>query len=83
MIRTLHFYCINKIKFDLFSFARLESFQTVDLPAYTIQNWNATEMEDMTIKGILVSLTLEHQFFSIFMATYLPTILLNIINQES
>ena len=37
----------------------------------------------MTIKGILVSLTLEHQFFSIFMATYLPTILLNIINQES
>ena len=58
-----------------------DSYQTVDLPAYTILSWNATEVDDFSVKGILVSLTLEHQFFSIFMATYLPTMLLNVINQ--
>ena len=55
--------------------------QTVDLPAYTIQNWTAYQDDNENVRGILVSLTLEHQFFSIFMATYLPSILLNTINQ--
>ena len=32
---------------------------------------------------LFVEMTLSRQFFSIFMVTYLPTILMNIINQES
>ena len=53
------------------------------LGQYYIQNWR---IEEGTIRGtqekiITASVTLSRHFLSVFMVTYLPTILMNIINQ--
>ena len=53
------------------------------LGQYSIQNWR---IKEDTIRGtegkmITASVTLSRHFLSVFMVTYLPTILMNIINQ--
>ena len=49
---------------------------------YLIENWTIQSEIDKTLgKIVVVRLVLSRKFFSIFMVTYLPTILMNIVNQ--
>lgn len=48
---------------------------------YSINEW--TIEKDCSTKAIRIKMVLERKFFCIFMITFLPTILMNIINQAS
>ena len=52
---------------------------------YQVKDWDFFyHVENKTgERQLMVEMTLSRQFFSIFMVTYLPTILMNIINQVS
>ena len=50
---------------------------------YTIKEWIYKVENDKNSDWIVVNMILSRQFFSIFLVTYLPTILMNIINQAS
>ena len=54
--------------------------------AFRIVGWKAAESDLAAkeyLKAISVEVTLKLRFFSIFMVTYLPTILMNFINQAT
>ena len=54
--------------------------------AFKIVGWEASEGHLAArdyLKAITVEVTLKLRFFSIFMVTYLPTILMNVINQAT
>ena len=49
-----------------------------------IENWTIQSEIDETLgKTVVVRLVLSRKFYSIFMVTYLPTILMNIVNQAT
>ena len=51
---------------------------------YLIENWTIQSEIDETLgKIVVVRLVLSRKFYSIFMVTYLPTILMNIVNQAT
>ena len=50
---------------------------------YFVESWNLTSEVKNEDKVIKVTMTLSREFYSIFMVTYLPTILINIINQAT
>ena len=54
-----------------------------DLGQYIIENWRieASRNEYTDKRIVRVTMTLSRNFLSIFMVTYLPTILMNMINQ--
>ena len=64
----------------------LEDFGPSTVSAFRIVGWKAAEghlaAKDY-LKAISVEVTLKLRFFSIFMVTYLPTILMNVINQAT
>ena len=63
----------------------IDSFRTpnkISVGEYTILKWSF-EYDDSNINILLIKMVLTRNFFGIFMVTYLPTILMNIINQAS
>ena len=64
----------------------LVDFGPSTVSAFRIVGWKAAEghlaAKDY-LKAISVEVTLKLRFFSIFMVTYLPTILMNVINQAT
>ena len=49
-----------------------------------IENWTIQSEIDETLgKIVVVRLVLSRKFYSIFMVTYLPTILMNLVNQAT
>ena len=64
----------------------LTDFGPTTVSAFRIVGWKATESHLAAkeyLKAISVEVTLKLRFFSIFMVTYLPTILMNFINQAT
>ena len=64
----------------------LEDFGPSTVSAFRIVGWKAAEGHLASkdyLKAISVEVTLKLRFFSIFMVTYLPTILMNVINQAT
>ena len=65
---------------------RLEDFGPESVSQFTIEGWEASEGHfavKESLKAISVVVTLKLRFFSIFMVTYLPSILMNVINQAT
>ena len=50
---------------------------------FIVKNWEIKSENFFGVKTIKVTLTLNRRITSIFMVTYLPTILMNIINQAT
>ena len=66
---------LNHLKFEVFKIGQ-----------YTIRNWkweNLRLARGDKLKAVIVSLLLERKMTKIFLVTYLPTILMNIINQAT
>ena len=64
----------------------LTNFGPETVSAFRIDGWEATESHFAVkeyLKAISVVVTLRLRFFSIFMVTYLPSILMNVINQAT
>ena len=64
----------------------LTDFGPSTVSAFRIVGWKAAEghlAAKEYLKAISVEVTLKLRFFSIFMVTYLPTILMNVINQAT
>ena len=64
----------------------LTDFGPSTVSAFRIVGWRADESHFAAkeyLKAISVVVTLRLRFFSIFMVTYLPTILMNVINQAT
>ena len=64
----------------------LSNFGPETVSAFRIDGWEAKESHFAVkeyLKAISVVVTLRLRFFSIFMVTYLPAILMNVINQAT
>ena len=64
----------------------LTNFGPETVAAFRIDGWEAKESHFAVkeyLKAISVVVTLRLRFFSIFMVTYLPSILMNVINQAT
>ena len=65
---------------------KMADFGPESVSQFTIEGWDASEGHfavKESLKAISVVVTLKLRFFSIFMVTYLPSILMNVINQAT
>ena len=68
-------------KMTHFSQPSVDSIQPTNVGEFIIKNISISKSENAGVRGVVISVELLRSTFSVFMVTYVPTILMNMINQ--